>query len=168
MSYLIYLVAGEPSGDRLGADLMRGLRVEDPGVRFAGLGGTGMQAAGLETLFDISELSVMGFTEVLPRLPRLLRRLAEVTEDVLDKRPDALITIDSPSFSLRIAKRVRKSASGVNPLILICAVPLWKLSLTCIMEPPSENRQKVQKIAQCLHYPISNWKAVLHEWVLQN
>ncbi|MEM9099011.1 MAG: lipid-A-disaccharide synthase, partial [Pseudomonadota bacterium] len=106
MSRLIYLVAGEPSGDRLGADLMRGLIAEDPGIRFAGLGGIEMRAAGLEPLFDIAELSVMGLVEVLPRLPSLLRRMSQVTEDVLDKRPDALVTIDSPSFSLRVAERV--------------------------------------------------------------
>ncbi|MEM1277085.1 MAG: lipid-A-disaccharide synthase [Pseudomonadota bacterium] len=124
MSRLIYLVAGEPSGDRLGADLMRGLIAEDPGIRFAGLGGIEMRAAGLEPFFDIAELSVMGLVEVLPRLPSLLRRMSQVTEDVLAKRPDALVTIDSPSFSLRVAERVRKAEPEIRTIHYV-APSVW-------------------------------------------
>ncbi|MEM9045703.1 MAG: lipid-A-disaccharide synthase [Pseudomonadota bacterium] len=124
MSRLIYLIAGEPSGDRLGADLMHALRAEEPDIRFAGLGGIEMRAAGLEPLFDITELSVMGLVEVLPRLPSLLRRMSEVTADVLAKNPDALITIDSPSFSLRVAERVRKASPQI-PTIHYVAPSVW-------------------------------------------
>ena len=104
---LLYLVAGEPSGDRLGAGLMRALRAENPGVRFVGVGGREMAAGGLHSLFDILDLNVMGLVEVLPRLPLLLRRIGETTADVVARAPDALITIDSPSFGLRVAQRVR-------------------------------------------------------------
>ncbi|MCL5777475.1 lipid-A-disaccharide synthase [Limibaculum sp. FT325] len=121
---LIYLVAGEPSGDRLGAALMRALMAERPGIRFAGLGGREMQAAGLVPLFDIAELSVMGLTEVLPRLPAILRRLGQVTGDVLATRPDALVTIDSPSFGLRVARRVRAAAPAI-PTIHYVAPSVW-------------------------------------------
>ncbi|MDT8345526.1 MAG: lipid-A-disaccharide synthase, partial [Thermohalobaculum sp.] len=120
----IYLVAGEPSGDRLGAALMRALRAERPGIRFAGLGGREMQAAGLAPLFDIAELSVMGLAEVLPRLPAILRRLRQVTADVLATRPDALLTIDSPGFSLRVARRVRAAAPAI-PTIHYVAPSVW-------------------------------------------
>ncbi|MEM8791114.1 MAG: lipid-A-disaccharide synthase [Pseudomonadota bacterium] len=124
MSRLIYLVAGEPSGDRLGADLMRALRVEQPDIRFAGLGGIGMRGAGLEPLFDIGELSVMGLVEVLPRLRSLMRRMTEVTRDVLSKKPDALVTIDSPSFGLRVAERVRRAAPDIRTIHYV-APSVW-------------------------------------------
>lgn len=121
---LIYLIAGEPSGDRLGGALMQALSAEAPGVRFAGLGGPQMRAAGLKPLFDIRELSVMGLVEVLPRLPAILSRLRRTTRDVLDHRPDALITIDSPSFSLRVAERVRRQRSDL-PVIHYVAPSVW-------------------------------------------
>lgn len=104
---LIYLVAGEPSGDRLGAGLMHALAGEAPGIRFAGLGGPAMRAAGLEPLFDTRELAVMGIAEVLPHLPRLLARIRETAADCLARRPAAIVTIDSPSFALRVSARVR-------------------------------------------------------------
>lgn len=124
MTCRLYLVAGEPSGDRLGAELMHALRAEIPEVTFLGIGGREMSAAGLEPLFDISELSVMGLTEVLPRLPTILRRISEVVTDVLKHQPDALITIDSPSFSLRVAERVRKQSPGIRTIHYV-APSVW-------------------------------------------
>lgn len=121
---LLYLVAGEPSGDRLGAALMRALAAERPGIRFAGLGGREMTAAGLAPLFDIADLNVMGVAEVVPRLPTILRRLRQTTDDVIAHRPDALVTIDSPSFSLRVAERVRARAPGVRTIHYV-APSVW-------------------------------------------
>jgi lipid-A-disaccharide synthase len=103
----LYLIAGEPSGDRLGAALMAGLRELAPQVTFAGIGGPLMQAEGLVSLFPMEDLSVMGIAEVLPRYPHLRRRLAQAVADVVATRPDALITIDSPDFCLRVAAGVR-------------------------------------------------------------
>jgi lipid-A-disaccharide synthase len=71
----LFVIAGEPSGDRLGAALMAGLRTLDPGVRFAGVGGPFMQAEGLDSLFPMDELSVMGIAEVLPKYLHLKRRI---------------------------------------------------------------------------------------------
>ncbi|HBN29959.1 MAG TPA: lipid-A-disaccharide synthase, partial [Rhodobacteraceae bacterium] len=71
----LFLIAGEPSGDRLGASLMAGLKRLDPDLQFHGIGGHLMQAQGLHSLFPMSDLSVMGIAEVLPRLPKLLRRV---------------------------------------------------------------------------------------------
>lgn len=104
----LVLVAGEPSGDALGAALMAGLRAlaREP-VEFHGIGGPRMEAEGLSSLFPMEELSVMGLAEVLPRLPRLLRRLGEAAALVARLRPEALITIDSPDFTLRLAARAR-------------------------------------------------------------
>ena len=103
----VFVVAGEPSGDRLGGALMEGLRTLVPEVEFHGVGGPLMQAQGLNSLFPMSELSVMGLVEVLPKFFHLKRRIAETAQAVLDFNPDVLITIDSPDFSLRVAKLVK-------------------------------------------------------------
>ncbi len=103
----VFLVAGEPSGDRLGGALMEGLRTLVPDVQFDGVGGPLMHAQGLESRFPMSELSVMGLVEVLPKFFHLKRRIAETAQAVLDTQPDVLITIDSPDFSLRVAKIVK-------------------------------------------------------------
>ncbi|WP_101066353.1 lipid-A-disaccharide synthase [Roseovarius salinarum] len=106
----VFLIAGEPSGDRLGAALMRGLGQLAPEVSFEGVGGPLMQAEGMNSLFPMEELSLMGIAEVLPRYPHLVRRKNQVADAVLAARPDALITIDSPDFCLRVARRVRARA----------------------------------------------------------
>lgn len=102
----VFLVAGEPSGDKLGAALMAGLK-ELTSVAFSGVGGPLMQAEGMTSLFPMDELSVMGLAEVLPKYPALRRRLHQTAEAVLEAQPDVLITIDSPDFCLRVAKLVK-------------------------------------------------------------
>jgi len=104
---LVYLVAGEASGDVLGSRLMAALAARRPGIRFAGVGGPRMQAEGFASLFPMEELSLIGLAEVLPSLARLLRRLSETEADILARRPDVLVTIDAPSFTLRLAARLR-------------------------------------------------------------
>jgi lipid-A-disaccharide synthase len=120
---LIFLVAGEPSGDALGASLMAALKERTGGVvRFAGVGGEGMASQGLDSLFPMADLSVMGVAEVLPRLPRILRRLSETAREARRLRPAAVVTIDSPDFCFRLAKRLR--GAGI-PLIHYVAPSVW-------------------------------------------
>lgn len=107
----LYLIAGEPSGDRLGAALMAGLKELAGDVAFHGIGGPLMQAEGLQSLFAMDELSVMGIAEILPRYRQLKRRIAQTARDVLARAPDVLITIDSPDFSFRVAWRVRQKSN---------------------------------------------------------
>ncbi|SNS79774.1 lipid-A-disaccharide synthase [Tropicimonas sediminicola] len=104
----IFLVAGEPSGDKLGAALMAGLKQLAPGVEFHGVGGPLMEAEGMQSLFPMAELSVVGLAEILPKYFQLKRRLDETVAAAVDLAPDALITIDSPEFGLRVARGVRK------------------------------------------------------------
>ena len=106
----VFIIAGEPSGDKLGGALMAGLRHLRPDVRFDGVGGVMMQAQGLNSRFLMDELSVMGIAEVLPKYRHLKRRIAQTAQAVIDTNPDVLITIDSPDFSLRVAKLVKKSS----------------------------------------------------------
>lgn len=104
---LIYLVAGEASGDVLGGRLMAALRARAPDLNFAGVGGPRMGEQGLESLFPLSDLAVMGLVEVLPRLLPLRRRMDELVADIAARRPDILVTIDSPGFTLRLLRRVQ-------------------------------------------------------------
>jgi lipid-A-disaccharide synthase len=119
----IMLVAGEPSGDALGARLMASLRAETVGeIRFSGVGGQNMTGEGLESLFPLEDLSVMGIAEVLPRLPLLLRRIRETAAAATTTKPDALVTVDSPGFTLRVAGRLK--GQGI-PLIHYVAPQVW-------------------------------------------
>ncbi|MCX7644949.1 MAG: lipid-A-disaccharide synthase [Rhodobacteraceae bacterium] len=124
MSPRLFLLAGEPSGDRLGAALIAGLRALAPRVEVAGVGGPAMEAEGLRSLFPMSDLSVMGLAEVLPRYPRLLRRLSQAARSVAMMRPDALVTIDSPDFSLRLAGRARLTRPSLRTIHYV-APSVW-------------------------------------------
>ncbi|MCH2163500.1 MAG: lipid-A-disaccharide synthase [Marinovum sp.] len=120
----LFLLAGEPSGDRLGAALMAGLKTLTGGkVSFAGVGGPLMEAEGLESLFPIEEISIMGITEILSQWGPLMRRIDQCADAVVDMQPDALVTIDLPEFSLRLAKRV-KSRSSVRTVHYV-APTVW-------------------------------------------
>ena len=104
----IFMIAGEPSGDVLGGRLMVALkRQRDSPLRFIGVGGDRMIGEGLDSLFDMRELSVMGYLEVIPRILGLLARIRETAEAARRLRPDAVITIDSPEFTLRLAARLK-------------------------------------------------------------
>ncbi len=113
------ILAGEASGDQLGADLMHGLDAE-----FEGIGGSLMQDAGLNSLFPMDELSLMGVVEVLPRIPSLFRRIRETSEMIIEGDFDAVITIDSPDFTHRVAKKV-KSIHPKLPFIHYVAPSVW-------------------------------------------
>lgn len=119
----IFLVAGEPSGDALGGRLMAALRRRAGGrIAFGGVGGENMAAEGLDSLFPMSDLSVMGLAEVLPRAPRLLRRLRRTAAAIRARRPDVVVTVDSPGFNVRLARRLR---GFDRPLIHYVAPSVW-------------------------------------------
>ena len=120
---LIFIVSGEASGDNLAGRLMSALKRETGGrIRFAGVGGPQSTSQGLVSLFPMSDLSVMGLAEVLPHLPRLIRRLNETTAAARRLKPDAVVTVDSPGFCLRLAHHLR--GSGI-PVIHYVAPQLW-------------------------------------------
>ena len=119
---LIYVVAGEASGDVLGARLVAALRAREPGLGFAGIGGARLAEQGVESLFPMRELALMGLLEVLPNIRNLARRLNQTVEDIAARRPAAIVTIDSPGFTLRLAERVRPL--GI-PIIHYVAPQIW-------------------------------------------
>jgi len=121
----LFLIAGEPSGDALGARLMASAkRLTGGRVRFAGIGGEKMIAEGLDSLFPMGELTLFGIFELLPHLPNLLRRIDQTVVAVLEQRPDAVIGIDSPGFTVRVSAKIRAAAPGV-PLIHYVAPTVW-------------------------------------------
>lgn len=120
----IYLIAGEPSGDLLGSRLMRAMLAKNPEVEFFGIGGETMQREGLKSLFDISELSVMGLFEVLPSLPKILKRFSQTIAEIEKIKPDVVITIDSWSFSSRIHKLLRRKKLNI-PQVHYVAPQVW-------------------------------------------
>lgn len=104
----IAFIVGEPSGDRIGADLIRALKaLSTEPIDAIGLAGEAMRAEGIETLFDIDELSIIGIGAIVARLPQLLRRVSQTADFVIASKADLLVIIDSPSFSHRVARRVR-------------------------------------------------------------
>jgi lipid-A-disaccharide synthase len=119
----LFLIAGEPSGDRLGAALMAGLKSLTD-IEFAGIGGPLMQAEGLTSLFPMEELSVMGIAEILPKYLHLKRRIRQAAEAALACGAEALVTIDSPDFSLRVAKRVKAARPDLRTIHYV-APSVW-------------------------------------------
>lgn len=103
----VFVIAGEASGDKLGAALMAGLRRHAQDVTFDGIGGDRMLAEGLHSLFPMDEISIMGITEILSQYRNLKARIRQTADAVLAARPDVLVTIDLPEFGLRVAKQVK-------------------------------------------------------------
>ncbi|MEI2300288.1 lipid-A-disaccharide synthase [Ensifer sp. MJa1] len=127
-NYRLAVIAGEVSGDLLGADLVRALRVQSgQNIELIGVGGEALEAEGLRSLFDYSELSIMGFTQVLARLPMLIMRISQTAKAIIAARPDALLIIDSPDFTHRVARKVRAVLPDLPVINYVCpSVWAWK------------------------------------------
>ena len=119
---IIVLVAGEASGDQLGAALMRAIRLREPDTRFAGIGGPLMQAEGCDCWWDTGELSVMGLFEVISHLPRLVKLRRQLILRVVKHKPDVFIGIDAPDFNLGVEKRLKSRAI---PVIHYVSPTIW-------------------------------------------
>lgn len=123
MTKKFFLIAGEASGDLLGSKLIAELKAQSPGAEFIGVGGKLMQEQGLVSLFPMEELSVMGFLEVVPHIPKLLARIRQTAAAVIAQKPDFVITIDSPDFCFRVLKKL-KNFSQVKKVHMI-APSVW-------------------------------------------
>ncbi len=119
----IYLIAGEASGDNIGSKLMKALKKQHPEIEFYGIGGDKMQASGMNLLFPSQDLALMGFFEILPHIPKLIKKINQTIEDICRVQPNAVITIDSPGFCFRVAKAVKSRFKG--KLIHYVAPTVW-------------------------------------------
>ncbi|MBB3607987.1 lipid-A-disaccharide synthase [Rhizobium sp. BK602] len=122
------VIAGEVSGDLLGGDLVAALkRRHDGPIELVGVGGEALEAQGLQSLFDYSELSIMGFSQVIKRLPKLLARIRQTANAIIAARPDVLLIIDSPDFTHRVARKVRAALPDLPIVDYVCpSVWAWK------------------------------------------
>jgi lipid-A-disaccharide synthase len=121
----IFLIAGEESGDLLGAPLMAAIEALAPGpVIFSGIGGRAMAEHGLHSLFPLHELAINGFSAIPARLPLILRRIRQTADAVVAEKPTSLVIIDSPEFTHRVARRVRAAAPHI-PIIDYVSPSVW-------------------------------------------
>ena len=118
------LVAGEPSGDALGAELMRGLKALAPDVEITGVGGAAMTREGLKSLFPLDTTAVMGLREVVPAIPAILRRVQDAVTFAHQTQPDAVVLIDSPDFTHRIARALKQTDPAIKTVNYV-APQVW-------------------------------------------
>ena len=133
----IAIVAGEESGDVLGADIVQALkRMTGREVQLIGIGGRHLRALGLVPLFEGAEIALMGLSAILRDLPRLMRRINQTASSVAGEKPDCLITIDSPDFSLRVARKVRAANPSIPIIHYVCpSVWAWRPGRAVAMKP---------------------------------
>ena len=121
----IFIIAGEDSGDKLGSAIIDGLiKTIDVPPKIVGIGGNGMLSRGLEPVFPMSELSVMGVVEIAFQYKNLKKRLNQTISSILDEKPDILLTIDAPEFCFRIAKKIKKLNKNI-PIVHYVAPSVW-------------------------------------------
>jgi lipid-A-disaccharide synthase len=120
----IFIIAGESSGDELGASLIGALQQDVPKARFRGIGGPAMAAKGLVSLFPMADIAVMGVLPVLRKLPQLLDRIKTTAQAAIDQPPDVLVIIDSPDFTHRVARKLRAARPDV-PIINYVSPTVW-------------------------------------------
>lgn len=122
----LFIIAGEASGDQLGARLLADLRAVQPDIEIRGIGGEAMAVQGLQSIFPMQELSLMGLAEVLPKIPHILRRLRETEKEIRSFQPDVVLTIDIPDFSKRLARRLQDlRTAGKIKLVHYVAPTVW-------------------------------------------
>ncbi len=159
----ITLIAGEASGDALGASLMEAIKQKEPATKISGVGGPRMEQAGLSSLFPITDLSVMGIVEVVPKLPRILERIRQTVDYIRGTKPDVVVTIDAPDFSFRVARAVRETMGAQAPRLIHYVAPTvwaWRESraakiaqiydgIICLFdfEPPYFEKEGLRAIA---------------------
>lgn len=124
----LFIIAGEESGDQLGAALIKALKQRLPdSLNVSGVGGLAMKEQGLISLFNMDEIAVMGFSAVIARLPKILKRINETANAAIIEKPDALIIIDSPDFTHRVARKVRAALPTLPVIDYICpSVWAWR------------------------------------------
>ncbi len=170
----ICVIAGEPSGDYLGGQLIKSLRAMKPEAHITGVGGEHMAAAGLSSLFPYQDLAVMGIAEVLPKLPILLNRIQRAADHIIQTKPDVVVTIDSPDFCFRVIRAVKKRGGAKLPKFIHYVAPtVWawregraeKIAnlvdgLICLFdfEPPYFERHGLRTIA--IGHPMVEGRAM--------
>ena len=124
MGLHLTIIAGETSGDLLGARLIASLRRQVPDIVLSGVGGIEMTKAGIQSVFPMEDIAVMGLQQILPRMKLIYQRINETVESIKQSNTDAVVFIDSPEFAVRVAKRLRRSRPHL-PMIKYGAPTVW-------------------------------------------
>lgn len=158
----IFIIAGEASGDMLASSVMTALKAKQPDVEFRGIGGSTMMASGLpESLFPMEDLSLMGIMEVVPKIPKMLKRIRQTVEAIKVFNPDIVLTVDAPDFSFRVQKELKRHKLKAKQLHFVApTVWAWRPDrarkiaafldgLICLLpfEPPFFQRQGLSAIS---------------------
>jgi lipid-A-disaccharide synthase len=129
----IFIIAGEASGDLLGSKLIAELKSQNPQSEFIGVGGKLMKEQGLTSIFPMEDLSVMGLFEILPHLPKLIKRINFTAAEILRQQPDVVITVDSPDFCFRVIKKIQ-SEKNIKKVHLLAGQKKFLSFMICFWQ----------------------------------
>ena len=125
----IFIVTGEPSGDKLAATVISKLIMINPDIKFSSVGGAHLNSLGIESIFDLKEITYLGFTSVLFNIFKIRNRINKTVDEIIKFNPDILFSVDSPDFTLRVAKRVKKINSNIKTIHYVAPqVWIWRES----------------------------------------
>ncbi len=123
----IFIVTGEPSGDKLASTVISKLKQSNPHVEYLSVGGTHLNSLGIKSIFDLKEITYMGFTSVLLNIFKIKNKINKTVEEIIKFNPDILFTVDSPDFTLRVAERVKKINKNIKTIHYVAPqVWIWR------------------------------------------
>ena len=128
----IFILTGEPSGDKLASTVITKLKIQNPNIQYLSVGGTHIKKLGIQSIFDLKEITYLGFTSVLFNIFKIRNKINKTVEEIIKFNPDILFSVDSPDFTLRVAERVKKLNKSINtkmPTTAIIPGPRKILSL---------------------------------------
>ena len=120
----VFILTGEPSGDKLASTVISKLRIQDPNIEYLSVGGTHIKKLGIQSIFDLKEITYLGFTSVLFNIFKIRNKINKTVEEIIKFNPDILFSVDSPDFSLRVAERVKKINTNIKTIHYV-APQVW-------------------------------------------
>ena len=120
----IFVLTGEPSGDKLAAKVIAKIKSSKPDIEYLSVGGEHLKALEIETLYDLKEITYLGFTKVLLNIFKIKKKINETVDKIIEFNPDILFSVDSPDFTLRVAKKVKKLKPNIKTIHFV-APQVW-------------------------------------------
>ena len=120
----IFILTGEPSGDKLASTVISKLRIQDPNIEYLSVGGTHIKKLGIQSIFDLKEITYLGFTSVLFNIFKIRNKINKTVEEIIKFNPDILFSVDSPDFTLRVAEKVKKINKNIKTIHYV-APQVW-------------------------------------------
>ena len=123
----VFILTGEPSGDKLASKVISKLKSSNPDIEFLSVGGENLKALGIKTLYDLKEVTYLGFTRVLLNIFKIKKKINETVDRIIEFNPDILFSVDSPDFTLRVAERVKKLEPNIKTIHYVAPqVWIWR------------------------------------------